>query len=58
MKKVAEINELVKLLNENAEKFYVKGNKAAGTRVRKVAQELKTSMQELRVEVQGIKNEI
>jgi hypothetical protein len=38
------------------EKFYDKGNQAAGTRVRKGMQELKNLAQEIRVEVQTIKN--
>jgi hypothetical protein len=33
-------------------KFYEKGNKAAGTRLRKGMQELKKLAQEIRVEVQ------
>ncbi len=38
-------------------RFYVNGNKAAGTRVRLAMQELKTLAQEIRTEVQNIKNE-
>ncbi len=38
------------------EKFYVKGNKAAGTRVRKIMQELKNLAQEIRKDVQARKN--
>ena len=38
-------------------RFYVNGNKAAGTRVRLAMQELKTFAQEIRTEVQTIKNE-
>lgn len=37
--------------------FYVNGNKAAGTRVRLAMQELKTLAQEIRTEVQTIKND-
>ena len=38
------------------EKFFVGGNNAAGTRVRKAMQEVKTLAQELRLEVQETKN--
>jgi hypothetical protein len=37
-------------------KFFGTGNNAAGTRVRKAMQEVKTLAQELRVEVQETKN--
>jgi len=43
-------------LEADFEKFYDKSNQAAGTRVRKGMQELKNLAQEIRVEVQGIKN--
>ena len=36
--------------------FYEKGNKAAGTRIRKAMQEIKQTAQEIRVEVQNMKN--
>jgi hypothetical protein len=62
---------LVKMLTEEVEidgkkydlkgdidKFFVKGNKTAGTRIRKVMQELKKMAQEVRVDVQGYKNNI
>ncbi len=39
------------------EKFYEKGNKAAGTRVRKGLQDLKKLAQEVRLEIQNIKNQ-
>lgn len=51
----------LKALVANAEadftKFYGEGNKAAGTRVRAVMQELKNFAQTVRTEVQSIKNE-
>ena len=40
----------------DAAKFYAKGNKAAGTRLRKHMQEVKRLAQEIRVEVQDKKN--
>jgi hypothetical protein len=52
-------NKIVELLNEVQEdvaKFYEKGNKAAGTRVRKAMQELKSLAQDLRVDISKTKN--
>ncbi len=43
-------------LEGDFEKFYDKDNQAAGTRVRKGMQDLKNLAQEIRVEVQEIKN--
>lgn len=37
-------------------KFYSDGNSAAGTRVRKVMQEVKNAAQELRIDIQNTKN--
>jgi hypothetical protein len=42
---------LVKGLQQDFTAFYEKGNKAAGTRVRKGMQELKTMAQDIRVDV-------
>ena len=38
-------------IETEAEKFYTKGNKAAGTRLRKGLQEIKNLAQEIRVDV-------
>lgn len=43
-------------LEGDLDKFYNKGNKAAGTRARKQLQELKKLSQEIRLEIQDIKN--
>ncbi len=43
-------------LEGDFEKFYDKGNQAAGTRVRKGMQEMKNLAQDIRKEVQDIKN--
>ncbi len=51
-----EVQNLVNSLEGDFEKFYDKGNNAAGTRVRKGMQALKTLSQEVRVEVQNKKN--
>jgi hypothetical protein len=52
----AELQALVAGMAADFEKFYRDGNKAAGTRVRNAMQELKTFAQNVRVEVQSIKN--
>ena len=43
-------------LEADFDKFYSKGNQAAGTRVRKGMQDLKTLAQDIRKEVQDKKN--
>jgi len=45
-------------LKDDFEKFFVKGNKTAGTRVRRVMQELKKFSQEIRNDVQDYKGKI
>jgi DNA-binding protein YbaB len=42
-------------MEKDVEKFYVKGQSAAGTRLRKQLNELKKLAQEMRVEIQAIK---
>lgn len=56
MKRFNQLKELVHALEGDFEKFYDKGNGAAGTRVRKGMQEMKNMAQEIRIEVQGQKN--
>jgi hypothetical protein len=56
MKRFDELRDLVMSLEADFQKFYDKGNSAAGTRVRKGMQELKNLAQSIRVEVQDIKN--
>ena len=50
METLEKIKELTELLSVDAAKFY-KGNKSAGTRARKSAQELKSLLQQFRTEV-------
>lgn len=52
-----ELQQLLAGMQNDFEKFYRDGNKAAGTRVRNAMQELKTLAQTIRTEVQAIKNE-
>jgi len=56
MSRYEDLQALVQSLEEDFGKFYDGGNKAAGTRVRKGMLELKNFAQEVRVEVQEIKN--
>ncbi|MGA0559077.1 histone H1 [Larkinella sp. VNQ87] len=56
MARFDEIKNLVMSLEGDFEKFYEKGNQAAGTRVRKGMQDLKTLAQNIRAEVQDQKN--
>lgn len=57
MEKYFELLELVKSFEKDFEKFYIKGNKSAGTRVRKYMNELKRKAQEIRNDVQSIKKD-
>ncbi len=57
MEKFNQIKALIAELEADADKFYNKGNSAAGTRVRKGLQDLKNLAQEVRLEVQDKKNE-
>lgn len=57
MKRFEEIKSLILSLEGDFEKFYDKTNQAAGTRVRKGMQDLKTLAQDIRTEVQNMKNE-
>jgi len=50
------LQNFVNSLQDDFEKFYVKENKAAGTRIRKSMQELKSIAQDIRVEIQAKKN--
>lgn len=55
MSRFTELVELVQTFEKDFIKFYDKGNKSAGTRVRKHMAELKRKAQEIRVEVQDLK---
>ncbi len=57
MSRFTELREFVNDLEKDFQAFYEKGNKAAGTRVRKAMQDLKQKAQEIRVEVQDKKND-
>ena len=51
MQNLNQIEEILNSIKEDATKFFEKGNKAAGTRVRKAMQEIKALAQAVRTEV-------
>ena len=53
-----KLKDHVDSLEDDFKKFYEKGNKAAGTRVRKGMQDLKSLAQDIRVDVQDKKNDM
>jgi hypothetical protein len=55
MNRLQELRDLLITFEKDFIKFYEKGNKSAGTRVRKHMNELKRKAQEVRKEVQEIK---
>lgn len=56
MSRIDEVKSLMSSLEEDLVKFYDKNNKAAGTRARKQLQDLKKLAQDIRVEIQNMKN--
>lgn len=56
MTRFEELKSFVDALEKDFAAFYGKGNKAAGTRIRKSMQELKDKAQAIRLEVQDMKN--
>jgi len=55
MNRLQELRDLLTTFEKDFIKFYEKGNKSAGTRVRKHMNDLKRKAQEIRKEVQEIK---
>jgi hypothetical protein len=53
-----EIDGKKYLLKDDFEKFFVKGNKTAGTRIRKVMQMLRRTAEDIRNNVQDYKKSI
>jgi len=56
MEKFNQIKSLISSAEADAKKFYEQGNAAAGTRIRKALQEIKSLSQEVRNEVTALKN--
>jgi hypothetical protein len=57
MNRFDELKNLVMSLEGDFDKFYNKKNQAAGTRVRKGMQDLKVLAQDIRTQVQNMKND-
>jgi hypothetical protein len=55
MEKFNELEKMVADLKEDVTKFYEKGNKTAGVRVRKVLQDIKALSQEIRKDISSQK---
>jgi len=55
MNRYKELQDLLATFEKDFEKFYDKGNKSAGTRLRKAMNEIKRKAQEIRKEVQELK---
>lgn len=55
MNRLQELRDLLTTFEKDFVKFYEKGNKSAGTRVRKHMNELKKKAQEIRKEIQEVK---
>lgn len=53
-----EVDGMYVHLKDDFEKFYIKGNKTAGTRIRKVMQLLRREAEQIRREVQDHKKSI
>ncbi len=57
MSKYEDLKAKVHEIEEDVQKFYDKGKNAAGTRIRKAMQEVKALAQDIRKEVQAMKNQ-
>jgi hypothetical protein len=57
MEKYNDIKSVVEGMEKDVQAFFEKGNKAAGTRVRKAALELKNLAHEIRQQVSSMKNQ-
>lgn len=55
MSRYKELQDLLASFEKDFEKFYDKGNKSAGTRLRKAMNEIKRKAQDIRKEVQEMK---
>ncbi len=56
IEKFNQLKDLIEGLEGDADKFFSKGNSAAGTRIRKGLQDAKGLAQEIRLEIQEAKN--
>lgn len=58
MARYDDLKDFVESMERDFSQFYAKGNKAAGTRVRKGMQDLKKMAQDIRVEIQDKKGDM
>ena len=58
MEKVNELENLVQAFKDDYEKFKEKGNKTAGTRARKIVQEIRNLAKDTRDEISNAKKEM
>lgn len=56
MEQIKKLKELIASAEADADKFFSKGNNAAGTRLRNTMQALKVTAQEVRTAVTDAKN--
>lgn len=57
MEKFQELKQFLGSLETDFQKFYQNGNKAAGVRLRKAMQDIKSKAQDIRTEIQARKGE-
>ena len=55
--RIAEMQNLLDNLKSEYEKFETKGNQVAGTRSRKLLQDIKNIAQDVRLQIQGAKRQ-
>ena len=57
MEKINELKGMLDAMSKDLEKFYTKGQNSAGTRLRKALNEVRKKAQEIRNDIQGIRQQ-
>ena len=57
MEKINELKGMLDAMSKDLEKFYSKGQNSAGTRLRKALNEVTKKAQEIRNDIQGIRQQ-
>jgi hypothetical protein len=57
MEKINELKSMLDAMGKDLEKFYQKGQNSAGTRLRKALNEVRKKAQEIRNDIQGIRQQ-
>ena len=57
MEKINELKGMLDAMSKDLEKFYSKGQNSAGTRLRKALNEVRKKAQEIRNDIQGIRQQ-